>query len=111
MSMYMTIDQMVIRLRDIHDRRVIHRDIKPENFIFRCAPTDHLSVVSPSESTVSDTIPRTVGLSKILEVDGEDSPSPRNSKDLTGSRDFDLCWDDCDNFKTKDLYLIDFGLA
>ena len=35
MTLLITIDQMLDRLRDIHDRCVIHRDIKPENFLFK----------------------------------------------------------------------------
>lgn len=35
MTLLLTIDQMLDRLRDIHDRCVIHRDIKPENFLFK----------------------------------------------------------------------------
>ena len=38
MTLLITIDQMLDRLRDIHDRCIIHRDIKPENFLFREDP-------------------------------------------------------------------------
>jgi serine/threonine protein kinase len=31
----LTVDQMLDRLRDIHERGVIHRDLKPENFLFK----------------------------------------------------------------------------
>ena len=38
MSLLLTLEQMLERLRDVHDRGVIHRDIKPENFVFKDLP-------------------------------------------------------------------------
>lgn len=51
MSMLMALDQMVVRLRDVHDRKVIHRDIKPENFMFAGGDSDDIfSINSPNDT-------------------------------------------------------------
>lgn len=76
MSMFLTLDQMVMRLRDIHDRSVIHRDIKPENFMFPGNPDEKSAVNSPTEATdFGDRTLDVSNLSKIVEVEHEDSPS------------------------------------
>ena len=94
-----------MRLRDIHDRDVIHRDIKPENFMFPVNAADEISTInSPNEAI--DFHDRNLDLSKIEEEDMEDSPSQPNSKE-----DACLLCDDVDYFASRDLYLIDFGLA
>lgn len=45
-------------------------------------------------------------LSKIVEEEYEDSPSPTELRE-----DESMAFDDLENLKSKDIFLIDFGLA
>ena len=109
MSLLLTLEQMVERLRDIHDRGVIHRDIKPENFVFKDLPMVEEEASDSSASQQYET-----DLPQIIEEDNEESPSPNTSiqeRDLFSTK------------KTKELelfepanrcatlYLIDYGLS